>query len=98
MNIFCTFKAQISEKMKTATITEFRSRAKEYLKELEDDRDILILSRPKQKEGFVVLTMSEYESLKETAYLLSTPANALRLMQGIKEAEEGKVTVKDIKL
>lgn len=84
--------------MKTATITEFRSRAKEYLQELEDDRDILILSRPKQKEGFVVLTMSEYESLKETAYLLSTPANALRLMQSVKEVEEGKVTVKDIKL
>lgn len=84
--------------MKTATVTEFRSRAKEYLQEIEDDRDILIISRPKRKAGFVVLTMAEYESLKETAYLLSTPANALRLIKGMKEIEEGKLVVKDLKL
>jgi antitoxin YefM len=84
--------------MKTATVTEFRHNAKDYLKKIEQDRDILILSRPKNKPGFVVLTMAEYESLKETAYLLSTPANALRLMQGMKQADEGKVIVKDIKL
>ena len=84
--------------MKTATVTEFRSRAKEYLEEIENDRDILIISRPKKKSGFVVLTMSEYESMKETAYLLSTPANALRLMKGLSQAKEGKVSVKDLKL
>lgn len=56
------------------------------------------LSRLRFLFAFVVLTMSEYESLKETAYLLSTPANALRLMQGLKEAEQGKVVIKDLGL
>jgi len=82
--------------MKTATIIEFRSKTKEYLKEIEDDRDMLVITRPKKKTGFVVLTMEEYESLKETAYLLSTPANTTRLNQGIKEANEGKVHIKKI--
>lgn len=77
--------------MKTATVTEFRARAKELLQEVEDDQDILILSRPKGQEGFVVLTMGHFESLEETAHLLSTPANAMRLMQGIAEAKAGNV-------
>jgi antitoxin YefM len=84
--------------MKTVTVTEFGARAKEYLQEIEDDRDILIISRPRKKSGFVVLNMDEYESLKETAYLLSTQANALRIMQGLKQAEEGKAMIKELNL
>ena len=68
---------------------------KEYLKQVEDDQDILVLSRPKKK-GFVLLTLQHFESLEETAHLLSTPANAIRLMKGIEEAEQGKVTTKDL--
>jgi antitoxin YefM len=83
--------------MKTASVTEFRSRLKEHLQEIEDNHDILIISRPK-KSGFVVLTLAEYESLKETSHLLSTAANAKRLMKGIKQAEAGKVVVKKLKL
>ena len=75
--------------MKTATVTEFRSRAKELLDELENDQDILIISRPKKKEGFVVLTMREYNSLKETSHLMTSPANALRIMKGIEQAKDG---------
>ncbi len=82
--------------MKTATVTDFRKRMKEHLQDIEDDQDILILSRPKQNASFVVLTMSEYESLKETAHLLSTPANTMRLMKGMKEAKDGKAVVKKL--
>lgn len=77
--------------MKTATVTEFRTRAKELLQEVEDDQDILILSRPKGQEGFVVLTMGHFESLEETAHLLSSPENATRLLKGIEEARAGIV-------
>lgn len=83
--------------MKTASVTEFRERMKEHLQEIEDNQDILILSRPK-KSGFVVLTLSEYDSLKETSHLLSTPANALRLIKGIEQANAGKIIIKKLKL
>lgn len=83
--------------MKTASVTEFREPMKEHLQEIEDNQDILILSRPK-KSGFVVLNLSEYDSLKETAYLLSSPTNALRLMKGIQQANSGKTMIKKLKL
>ncbi len=76
--------------MKTATVTEFRANSKEFLDKIEKDQDILILSRPKSKEGFVVLTISHYEALEESAYLLSTPGNTSWLMESIAQHKAGK--------
>ena len=84
--------------MKTATVTEFRTNAKEFLEEVEKDQDILVLSRPKQKEGFVILTLSHYQALEETSHLLSTTANTQRLMESIAQDRAGNVTVRQLDL
>lgn len=39
-------------------------------------------------EPAVVLPLSEYESLRETMYLMSSPANARRLMNSIARLEQ----------
>ena len=83
--------------MKSSTVTEFRQNIKAHLKKIEDDQDILILSGPKKK-SFVIMTLEQYESMEETSYLLSSPANAQRLMEGMRQAEQGKVIIKDLKL
>lgn len=83
--------------MKTSTVTEFRQKIKKHLDGLEADQDILILSRPRRK-GFVVLPMDLYQSLEETAHLLSTPSNAERLARGIRQAKQGKTSVKKVNL
>lgn len=83
--------------MKTASVTEFRKNIKEHLEEIEHDQDFLILSRPKGK-AFVLLPMELYESLQETAHLLSTTANAKRLMKGIRQAKQGKAVLRTLKL
>jgi antitoxin YefM len=84
--------------MKTTTVTEFRTKAKDFLEAVEKDQDILVLSRPKQKEGFVILTLSHYSSLVETAHLMSTPANAQRLLESIAQDKAGNVTVRQLDL
>jgi antitoxin YefM len=38
----------------------------------------------------VVVALSEYESLKETAYLPRSPANARRLLAAIEQLEAGR--------
>lgn len=83
--------------MKTSTVTEFRSKMKEHLQEIEDSQDILILSGPKKKD-FVVLTLEEYNAMEETVHLLSTISNASRLMEGIEEYKKGKAKVKKLNL
>jgi antitoxin YefM len=75
--------------MKTSTVTEFRSKMKEHLQEIEDSQDILILSGPKKKD-FVVLSLREYNAMEETVHLLSTTANANRLLESIAQDKAGK--------
>ena len=38
----------------------------------------------------VLMSLAEYESLEETAYLLRSPANAKRLLESIAQAKKGK--------
>jgi antitoxin YefM len=83
--------------MKTATITDFRSRMKEHLQEIEDDQDILILSGPKKRD-FVILTLEQFNSMEETAHLLSTSTNAGRLMESIAQDKAGNVKVQKSEL
>jgi antitoxin YefM len=40
-------------------------------------------------EDVVVLSKSDYESMEETFYLLKSPKNATRLLQGIDAYEKG---------
>ena len=81
--------------MKTATVTEFRSKMKKCLKEIEDDQDILILTGPK-KQDFVVLTLDQYNSMEETTHLMSTSANASRLLESIAQDKAGNSKVRKI--
>jgi antitoxin YefM len=43
----------------------------------------------------IMLSLEEYEQMDETAYLLSSPANAKRLYASLKEAENGDVITYD---
>jgi antitoxin YefM len=39
-----------------------------------------------------MMSLEDFDSLKETAYLLKSPKNARRLLESIKELEEGRGT------
>jgi len=79
--------------MNTTTMREFRANLKAYFDSVEDNQDILLIPRSGKKEAMVIMTLSEYNSMKETEYLLSTEANRRSLEKSMKELEEGK-TVK----
>lgn len=70
---------------------------KERLREIEDDQDILILSGPKKKD-FVVLTLEQYNAMEETAHLLSTQANAKRLLESIAQDQTNGATLRELNL
>ncbi len=81
--------------MKTATITDFRSKMRERLREIEDSQDILILTGSKKRD-FVILTLDQFNSMEETAHLLSTPNNTARLMESITQDRAGNVTLREL--
>lgn len=61
------------------------------------DRAPVIITR-KRDQSVVMLSLEEYESLEETAYLLQSPENAKRLMKAKEALEAGRGKVRKIKL
>ena len=43
-----------------------------------------------------MMSMDDYEALEETAYLLRSPKNTKRLLEGIAELEVGKGTKREL--
>jgi len=54
-----------------------------------NDHEPLIITRNGEK-AVVMLSLEDYKSLEETAYLLRSPANARRLLSSIAQLNAGK--------
>ena len=81
--------------MKAANFTEFRTRLKKYLDDVENDNEILIIKRS-NGDGAVLISLNEYNSLMETVHLLSSKANADRLYESIRQIDTGQVVQKEL--
>ncbi|WP_018335594.1 type II toxin-antitoxin system Phd/YefM family antitoxin [Actinomycetospora chiangmaiensis] len=68
--------------------SEVRARYAEVLRSVIDDREEVVITRAGD-EPVVMVALDEYESLKETAYLVLSPENARRLLASIDRLEGG---------
>ena len=74
--------------MRATTATDLRKNLAAELDRVNDDREPLIIVRTGGKPAAVLLSVEDYESLTETDYLLSSPANAERLAEGVDAFEK----------
>ena len=74
--------------MRTMTYSESRARFAETLNAVTDDREEVVITRAGH-EPVVLVSLDDYQSLKETAYLLRSPENARRLLASIERLEAG---------
>ena len=81
--------------MRTMSYSESRARYAETLSAVVDDREEVIITRAGH-DPVVMVALEDYESLKETAYLLRNPANARRLLAAIERLESGGGTERDL--
>ena len=70
--------------MEITTYSNFRQHLKKFLDGITGSHNPLFVKRVKG-EDIVVLSKSDYDSMQETFYLLKSPQNALRLLEGIEE-------------
>lgn len=61
------------------------------MKKATDDREPITITR-NGHEPVVVISMEEFESMEETLHLLSSPANAERLRQGLADFKNEKLS------
>jgi len=79
--------------MKAISISTLRKGMKEYFDYVSKSMEIIIVPRNNEEEAIVIMSIQEYNSLKETEHLFSTEANQTRLQKSISQITEGK-TVK----
>ena len=82
--------------MNTTTLRDLRANMKAHFDKLEDDHDVLLIPRSGNKEAIVVMTLSEYNSMKETEYLLSSVKNRKVMEKAMSELEGGETVKFDL--
>lgn len=75
--------------MKTMSYTESRARYAEVLDGVTNDREEVVITRAGH-DPVVIVSLEDYESLKETAYLMRSPTNARRLLDAMERLESGR--------
>src|ERR1700691_5675295 len=81
--------------VKTMTYSESRAHYAETLNAVVDDREEVVITRAGH-EPVVIVALDDYESLKETAYLLRSPENARRLLASIDRLEHSGGMERDL--
>ena len=75
--------------MRAISYTLARGNLAQTMKKVCEDHDPIIVTR-KNNEAVILMSLEDYESLTETAYLMQSPKNAKRLMASIEELDDGK--------
>jgi len=74
--------------MHTLTYSAARAHLSETMDQVVNNREAVIITRSK-REPVVMLSLEDYQSMQETAYLLRNPHNARRLLESIAQLEAG---------
>jgi antitoxin YefM len=83
--------------VKSITYTAARENLASTINRVCEDHAPVVITKNRD-QSVVMLSLKEYESLQETAYLLRSPANARRLLKSIESLESGKGRRKRLKL
>ena len=75
--------------MKAITYTNARKNLAKTMDTVIDDHAPVTITR-KNDRAVVMISLNDYQALKETAYLIRSPKNAQRLLASIVELENGQ--------
>jgi antitoxin YefM len=81
--------------MKTMSYTESRARYAEVLDSVVNDREEVVITRAGH-ESVVIVSLEDFESLRETAHLMRSPTNARRLLDAMERLEAGEGAAHDL--
>jgi antitoxin YefM len=81
--------------MRTVNFTQLRQNLAAELDSVINDAEEVVVTRSGH-ESVVIVSLAEYESMKETEYLLRSPSNAAALRRSIAELEQGNTAEREL--
>lgn len=77
--------------MMSITETDFLANSADVFDAVVNDREPVTITRAGH-ESVVMMSLDDYSSLQETAYLMRSPANARRLFDALERVKAGDVS------
>ena len=81
--------------MYAITYTQARNQLTATMEKTIADHEPVIITR-QSGQAVVMMSLDDFHSWEETAYLLSSPANARAIMKSLDEAKNGKLRTKTL--
>lgn len=81
--------------MEAMTYTAARQNLAKTIEKVCKDHAPMIVTR-KSSESVVIMSLEDFESLEETAYLLRSPQNTRRLIESVAQLENGNGIEKEL--
>ena len=81
--------------MRATTVTDFRANIATFLDDVSNDHVPLFVTRNGGR-NVVVVSAEDWAGMQETMYLMSSPANAERLLEAVAELKAGKGIAHDL--
>ena len=81
--------------MQAVLYSQARNNLRSIINQVCDNFEEFIITT-KEKQSVVIISQEEYNSMKETMYLLSSKNNRDRLIQAVEQIENAKFLTKDV--
>ncbi|MDV0440006.1 type II toxin-antitoxin system Phd/YefM family antitoxin [Xanthomonas sacchari] len=81
--------------MDNITYSTARSSLADIMDRVIKNHEPAIITRGR-RQTVVILSLEDYKAMEETAYLLRSPKNALRLLESIAQLESGRSNAREL--
>ena len=81
--------------MNALTYTHARQHLAEVMRQVNDNHEVIVVTS-QRGAPVVIMSLDDYQSLEETAYLLRSPLGAKRLLESVEELRDGGGLVQEL--
>lgn len=82
--------------MRTTSYSDLRKNLASLLDSVTEDRTPVLITRDRGKPAAVLMSVEDFASYEETQHLLKSPRNAERLLEAVRDLDEGKGEVREL--
>lgn len=82
--------------MRTTSYSDLRKNLASVLDSVTEDHTPMLITRDRGKPAAVLISVEDFASYEETQHLLKSPRNAERLLEAVRELDDGKGEAREL--